>query len=261
MEDLNKNTGTDESAKAPVAATEGVVVERLRAIRYASWAVVLVMTLAFAGYAGWRTLAPKPEPPTINQVGQSLIKSEFELVDHRGDQVSAADYRGKWLLVFFGFTTCPDVCPTALNDQVSAADYRGKWLLVFFGFTTCPDVCPTALNEIAEVMEKLGAKAAKVQPLFITVDPDRDTPERMAEFVGAFDPRITGLTGTPDQIKSSTKSFKVYYAKAVQKEAPDGYTMEHTTSLYLIDPKGRFVRLYSYNATVNEIADELQARL
>ena len=230
MEDLNKNTGTDESAKAPVAATEGVVVQRLRAIRYASWAVVLVMTLAFAGYAGWRTLGPQPEPPTINQVGQSLIKSEFDLVDHRG-------------------------------DQVSAADYRGKWLLVFFGFTTCPDVCPTALNEIAEVMEKLGAKAAKVQPLFITVDPERDTPERMAEFVGAFDPRITGLTGTLDQIKASTKSFKVYYAKAVQKEAPDGYTMEHTTSLYLIDPKGRFVRLYSYNATVNEIADELQARL
>jgi protein SCO1/2 len=83
----------------------------------------------------------------------------------------------------------------------------------------------------------------------------------MAEFVGAFDPRITGLTGTLDQIKASTKSFKVYYAKAVQKEAPDGYTMEHTTSLYLIDPKGRFVRPYSYNATVNENADDLQARL
>ena len=96
-----------------------------------------------------------------------------------------------------------------------------------------------------------------VQPLFITVDPERDTPERMAEFVGAFDPRITGLTGTLDQIKASTKSFKVYYAKAVQKEAPDGYTMEHTTSLYLIDPKGRFVRPYSYNATVNENADDL----
>lgn len=83
----------------------------------------------------------------------------------------------------------------------------------------------------------------------------------MAEFVSAFDPRITGLTGTPEQIKASTKSFKVYYAKEVQKGAPDGYTMEHTASLYLIDPKGRFVRPYSYNATIEEISDDLRERL
>lgn len=212
------------------ASKTDVVLQRLRAVRNFSWAMALIATMAFAGYAGWRTFGPQQQVPTAKQISQSLIKSEFELIDHQGNPVT---------------------------DE----DYRGKWLLVFFGFTNCPDVCPTRLNQIAVVMDNLGDKAAKVQPLFITVDPERDTPERMAEFVGAFDSRITGLTGTPEQMTASTKSFKAYYAKAVQETAPDGYTMEHTASLYLIDPKGRFVRPYSYNATIEEMSDDLRERL
>lgn len=201
----------------------------LRPIRYLLWGVIIGVTLGFGASEFWHRDRSRLAPTATEAIRDS-IKSDFALVDHTGKSVT---------------------------DE----NYRGKWLLVFFGFTNCPDVCPTALNEIAQIMENLGEKAAKVQPLFITVDPERDTPERMAEFVSAFDPRITGLTGTLEQIKASTKSFKVYYAKEVQKGAPDGYTMEHTASLYLIDPKGRFVRPYSYNATIEEISDDLWERL
>tara|TARA_R110000787_G_scaffold143488_5_gene257258 strand:+ start:36532 stop:37134 length:603 start_codon:yes stop_codon:yes gene_type:complete len=198
-------------------------------VRYLAWGIIIGITLGFGASEFWHRDRSRLAPTATEAIRDS-IKSDFALVDHTGKSVT---------------------------DE----NYRGKWLLVFFGFTNCPDVCPTALNEIAQIIENLGEKAAKVQPLFITIDPERDTPERMAEFVSAFDPRITGLTGTPEQIKASTKSFKVYYAKEVQKGAPDGYTMEHTASLYLIDPKGRFVRPYSYNATIEEISDDLRERL
>ena len=201
----------------------------LRPVRYLLWGIIIGITLGFGASELWHRdySGSAPDAP---EVIRDTIKSDFALVDHTGKSVT---------------------------DE----NYRGKWLLVFFGFTNCPDVCPTALNEIAVVMDNLGDKAARVQPLFITVDPERDTPERMAEYVGAFDSRITGLTGTPEQIKASTKSFKVYYVKEVQETAPDGYTMGHTTSLYLIDPNGRFVRPYSYNATIEEISDDLRERL
>jgi len=219
------NVGNDSLDRHPPSRAGSA----LRPVRYLAWGVIIGITLGFGAAELWHRNNPDPVPVAA-EVLRSSIKSDFSLVDHTGKLVT---------------------------DE----DYRGKWLLVFFGFTNCPDVCPTALNEIAEVMERLGKNAEKVQPLFITVDPERDTPDRMAEFVAAFDPRIIGLTGTPDQIKASTKSFKVYYGKEVQKGAPDGYTMEHTASLYLIDPKGRFTRPYSYNATVDEISADLRGRM
>ena len=216
----------DDSSGGSTSSRRGPA---LRPVRYLAWGILIGITLGFGASELWHQDRSRLAPTATEAIRDS-IKSDFALIDHTGKSVT---------------------------DE----NYRGKWLLVFFGFTNCPDVCPTALNEIAQIMENLGEKAAKVQPLFITVDPERDTPERMAEFVSAFDPRITGLTGTLEQIKASTKSFKVYYAKEVQKGAPDGYTMEHTASLYLIDPKGRFTRPYSYNATVDEITDDLRQRL
>ena len=140
--------------------------------------------------------------------------------------------------------------PFALVDHTGKAvtdeDYRGKWLLVFFGYTSCPDVCPTALNEVAEVMDGLGRDAARVRPLFITVDPERDTPEVMAEYVAAFDPRIVGLTGTVEQVGAAAASYRVYYAKAPDEGAPGGYYMTHSAFLYLVDPEGRFRTMFGY---------------
>jgi len=201
----------------------------LRTIRYLLWGVVIVVMLGLGANELWGPDRSGPAPATTQAV-PDFIKSDFALVDHTGKPVT---------------------------DE----DYRGKWLLVFFGFTNCPDICPTVLNEISQVMANIGEKALEIQPLFITVDPERDTPERMAEYVAAFDPRITGLTGTPEQIEASTKSFKVYYVKEIQKDAPDGYTMGHTASLYLIDPNGRFVKRYAYKATVEEITADIQQRL
>ncbi|HXQ51768.1 MAG TPA: SCO family protein [Stellaceae bacterium] len=141
---------------------------------------------------------------------------------------------------------------------VTEQSYRDKWQLVYFGYTICPDACPTTLNEIAGALEKLGPDAAKVQPIFITIDPARDTPKAMGEYVKAFDPRIVGLTGTPDQIAAVAREYRVYVAKVPDKDAPDGYLMDHSSVIYVMRPgDGRFVATF----TTETSADQMAARL
>ena len=151
----------------------------------------------------------------------------------------------------------------ALVDHSGAprtlADYAGKVVVVFFGFTQCPDVCPTSLAEMAQVMEKLGEDAEQVQVLMVTVDPERDTPEVLRQYVTAFDPRFVGLTGTPEQIKQTAASFKVYYAKA-QREGGD-YTMDHTAAFYLLDKQGEARVLVSNNAGVDVLSHDIEQLL
>jgi protein SCO1/2 len=125
---------------------------------------------------------------------------------------------------------------------VTEQTYRGKWLLVFFGFTSCPDTCPTALLDIAAALEKLGPAADKVQPLFITVDPQRDTPVVIGDYTRSFDPRIIGLTGTPEQIAAVAREYGAYYAPRKIGPGPEDYVMDHSSYLYLMDPEGKFVR-------------------
>jgi protein SCO1/2 len=139
--------------------------------------------------------------------------------------------------------------------------YQGKWLLVFFGFTNCPDICPTTLAELARVMERLGPDAGLVKPLFVSIDPERDRVETMAEYVSVFHPTIVGLTGTEAQIAEAARSFKAYYEKQPQESAPNGYTMGHTSAVYLISPEGVFVRTYGYGTPPGEITKDLQNRL
>ncbi len=126
------------------------------------------------------------------------------------------------------------------GQRVTNEDFQGKWVLVFFGFTFCPDICPASLMTMGHMMEGLGDDAQMVQPLFITVDPERDTPEVMAKFVAAFHPSIIGLTGTPEEIKDAATSFGAYFAKVEDDEAPDGYLMEHMSFMYLVRPDGVF---------------------
>ncbi len=117
--------------------------------------------------------------------------------------------------------------------------YRGKFLLIYFGYTSCPDACPTALNDIGVALDRLGPEAAKVQPIFITVDPRRDTREALAEYLKSFDPRIVALTGTDEQIAAVAKAYRVYYAR---HDAGGGnYLVDHSSYFYVIDPKGKFV--------------------
>jgi protein SCO1 len=127
---------------------------------------------------------------------------------------------------------------TTVTDQT----FRGKWLLVYFGYTFCPNTCPTTLLEIATALEKLGADAIKVQPLFITVDPQRDTPDVMAQYTQSFDARIVGLTGTPRQIAAIAQEYGVYYARQQTGPGAEDYVVDHSTYVYLMDSQGKFVR-------------------
>ncbi|HEX2530051.1 MAG TPA: SCO family protein [Burkholderiaceae bacterium] len=122
------------------------------------------------------------------------------------------------------------------------ADFRGKAVVMFFGYTQCPDVCPTTMAEMASVMQALGPLADRVQVLFVTVDPERDTAQRLAGYVPAFDPRFLGLVGDKDATEKVAKEFRVFYQKVPGKEA-GSYTMDHTAGSYVFDPQGR-IRLF-----------------
>lgn len=153
--------------------------------------------------------------------------------------------------------------PFALVDAqgraVTDADFRGRLMLVFFGFTYCPDVCPTALTSIAQALDRLGPDADKVVPVFITVDPERDTPEQLKEYVRHFHPRLIGLTGTPGQIAAAAKAYRVYYAKArPQGMPPDDYTMDHTSITYLMGRDGKFLAHFSHGAEPEAIAQRVR---
>jgi protein SCO1 len=147
--------------------------------------------------------------------------------------------------------TAPD--GTTVTDQT----YRGKWLLVYFGYTFCPNTCPTTLLEIAAALEKLGPDAAKVQPIFITVDPKRDTPKVMAQYTQSFDSRIVGLTGTPEQIAAVAQEYGAYYVAHKSGDGANDYTMDHSTYLYVMDPRGQFVQAFDADTPADRIADDL----
>jgi protein SCO1/2 len=147
-----------------------------------------------------------------------------------------------------------------LTDQdgktVTDADFKGKPMLVFFGYTHCPDVCPTTLFEVSEVLRALGNDAGKAQALFITIDPERDTAPVMKDYLSSFDPHLRGLTGTVDAITSAEKGYRVY-AKKVPGENGE-YTMDHTALVYLMDKEGRFVAPFNLKRTPADAAADLR---
>lgn len=199
---------------------------RLRQIQLILWSAAAVAAASVAAVFVWQQTAQQA-PGT--DTGQAF-RADFELTDHLG---------------------------TVRKDE----DFAGKWLLVFFGFTNCPDVCPTTLSEVAAVMDGLGDGTDRVQPLFVSIDPERDTPAAMAEFVPLFDAGIVGLTGTPDQIAATAESFFVYYEEIEEAAAPGGYAMSHTSQLFLFDPEGEFVKTYPYGTAAEVILADLEERM
>ena len=153
--------------------------------------------------------------------------------------------------------------PFRLVDQdgktVTDADLKGKWALVYFGYTHCPDACPTALNDIAIALDELGSKRSAVRPVFITVDPERDTPEVLKAYVTAFDAPILALTGTPEEVAQAAKGYRVYYAK--HPEAGGDYSMDHSSVIYVMDPEGRFTASFTHQSAPEEIAERLKKLL
>lgn len=128
------------------------------------------------------------------------------------------------------------------GDTVTDRSYRGKWLLVYFGYTHCPDVCPTVLNNIGVALRVLGPEAAQVQPLFITVDPERDTAKVLAQYLEAFDPQIVGLTGTDQQIAAVAREYGVYFSSH-QTAAQKDYLVDHSALTYVMNPQGKFAQV------------------
>jgi protein SCO1 len=152
--------------------------------------------------------------------------------------------------------------PFTLEDgsgkPVTDKDFRGKYMLVYFGYTFCPDVCPTTLNAVADAMDKLGPAASRIQPLFITVDPKRDTPAVVKQYAAAFGPKIEGLTGTPEEIADVAKEYRVYYAEHRTGPGPNDYSMDHSSVLYLMNPDGGFVAPVRADQSSDEIAANLK---
>lgn len=198
---------------------------RLTFLQKTLWALVGVAALAFVWLLLWSDYRADQAAG-----GEPAFRADFELTDHTG----------------------------AVRTQ---EDYAGRWMLVFFGFANCPDVCPTTLAEVAAVMDGLGEDAAQVQPLFITIDPERDTPSVLADFVPRFDAGIVGLTGTPDQIDRTADSFHIFYEKVEEAAAPGGYTMGHSSQLFLFGPEGGYVKAWSYGTPAEEIVADLGERL
>lgn len=199
---------------------------KLTPLRKALWAPTGAGAIAFGSLFFWADY----RGDSARQVQEPAFRADFELTDHRG---------------------------IARTDE----DFAGRWLLVFFGFTNCPDVCPTTLAEVAVVMDGLGAKAEQVQPLFISIDPERDTPDALAEFVPRVEAGIVGLTGTPEQIKRTAESFHIYYEKREEAAAPDGYTMGHSSQLFLFGPSGGYATSWQYGTPAEEILADLGKRV
>jgi protein SCO1 len=153
--------------------------------------------------------------------------------------------------------------PFQLVDQngktVTDADLKGRPFLVFFGFTHCPDVCPTTLFEVSEVLRQLGSDADRTRALFVTVDPERDTPDKLKDYLASFDPHLIGLTGTPEEVERVLKAYRVYYKKVPTDGG--GYTMDHTALVYLMDKQGRFVAPFNLRQGPAEAAANLRRHL
>jgi protein SCO1 len=168
---------------------------------------------------------------------------QFKAVD-----ITGADYAKDFAL------------PDTEGRMRSVRDFQGKAVVVFFGYTQCPDVCPTTLTEIAEAKRLLGAEGARVQGIFITVDPERDKPDLLKAYVANFGPDFVALRGSPEQTAAIAKDFKVFYRR-VEGKVPGSYFMEHTASSYVYDPQGR-LRLYArYGAGAQALADDLKLLL
>lgn len=187
------------------------------------------LTILFAGVAAWLwTQQPAAQVASMSgttSTGNALVGGPFELIDQTGQARSEADFRGRYMLVYFGYTFCPDVCPTSLT------------------------VMTRALQALTETDPKL---AAQVAPIFITIDPERDTVEALAAYAPHFHERLVALTGTAAQVAAAAKAYRVYFAKVEDDSASD-YLVDHSGFIYLMDPEGRYLTHFTHDATPDTI--------
>jgi cytochrome oxidase Cu insertion factor (SCO1/SenC/PrrC family) len=185
------------------------------------------LALAVAGGLAWFVL-----PPAVSSMagGAATVGGPFKLIDQHGAEVTEQDFAGRYMLIYFGYTYCPDICPLSLANMTQAMDLLP------------PD------------------QAEQVVPILITVDPERDTVAQLAEYAPLFHPRLVALTGSPEAIKAAARAYRVYYAKA-GKDGSNDYLMDHSTFIYLMGPDGRYVRHFAHHAAPEEIAAAIRAAL
>ncbi len=198
------------------------------------WLIYGVAAVALIVAAGIAVLAVKVieggPTETGGLMGQPSVGGPFELVDGDG-------------------------------RTVTPADFAGKYMVLYFGFTYCPDVCPTELIAIADALDLLTPEQrARIQPIFVTVDPERDTPAVVKDYASNFHPQMIGLTGSPEQIREAAKAYRVYYAKQ-EADENGNYQMAHSSFIYVMGPDGRFLRHFSMGTSPEEIAEGLRSAM
>src|SRR5690606_14509824 len=193
--------------------------------------IAMAVSIALVGAAVgfWYVVEPDARflAGDVRTSGKALVGGPFDLVDQTG---------------------------TRRTDE----EFRGRYMLIVFGYTYCPDICPAELQVVSAALDRLGASADRIQPFFITVDPERDTADQLAAYMQHFHPRFVGLTGTAEEIERVAKAYRVYYAKVDDDSAGD-YLMDHSTIIYLMDGKGDFVTHFTYGITPEKLAAELAA--
>jgi len=192
--------------------------------------VAITLSITVIGFLfAWQYGFLSPEGSGSKRSGIAKIGGPFTLTDHNG--VSRTEM-----------------------------DYRGKYLLVYFGFTFCPDVCPTALQIMTVALTKLGKKADLIQPVFITIDPERDTESVLKEYISNFHPNFIGLTGKPEQIRKAAQTYRVYFRKAEPKNSKSSkdYLMDHSSIIFLMSKKGQYLTHFSHKTTPSQMAAKLE---
>jgi protein SCO1/2 len=177
--------------------------------------------------------------PQIETSGAALIGGPFTLVDKDGKTVTDQDFRGRYMLVFFGFTHCPDICPTELQAMA------------------------TALDQITANHEQNATIPGKLVPVFVTLDPERDTPKVVGDYVKNFGPYFVGLTGTPAQVAAAAKAYRIFYSKNAYKDDAGNqtYTIDHSAIVYLIGPDGKYIAHFAYGTSPDKMAETLKRYL
>ena len=192
-------------------------------------ALIAIAILGIALLIGAAAFVMRPGGLGPVHTGEALIGGPFTLTDHNGRRVT---------------------------DQ----DFRGNYMLVFFGYTYCPDVCPTELQVMTEAVRLMGPSGDAIQPIFVTIDPERDTPETIKAYVENFGPRLIGLTGSAEDVAVAAKAYRVYYSKAGTGDASD-YLMDHSSIVYLMNPDGKFVKHFTYSTDAKALAEDLSAAI
>ena len=190
---------------------------------------IIVLALAALALGAWLTLQSLKDESTRG-AGTALIGGPFTMINQKG-------------------------------ETVTEKSFLGHYTLYFFGFTSCPDVCPTELQVLTAALKELGTDADRITPVFVSIDPERDTPQVMATYIANFDPRLQGLTGTPQQVATMAKAFHVFYQKVPDPKNPKDYEMDHSSILYVMAPDGTFAKHFTYTTDAKSMAADLKKLL